>query len=601
VKTTHRLYWLTLLVLVMSIALAACGGEDATDTPQPAAPEPTAAPEEPTKAPEPTEPPPTEVPEPAETTITILTMEDPPSFNHWLTDTGYENLVAEMVLLGMADIGPQGEIFPELAAELPTEENGGVVIDEDAWTMDVTWTMRDDVYWEDGEPVTADDVIFTWDALADPETGMWVPGMDYTDSIEKIDDYTFVVHYNSVYPDYLEQLGGFYGVIWPEHYCQGEAIGEWDCNRDPLADGPYLLEEWETGDHLTFVRNPNYFEAGKPSIDKVYVQIVPEETVRQEMMLRGDGDIDFWIIEPVMEAYEEDPNVDVSMSAFGRWLVRLWPNQAARGTIDSVETPHPIFSDVRVRQAMRMAINVDEIVAGVWGERGFMSATWTDFYRDPYTCDVPKPAYDLEGARALLEEAGWTDTDGDGVRECHGCTTGAEEGYVMNTEFLVYGEWGETLELAHQLIAEDLNELGMGTELGVVEGSQLWGTYDDGGIEQNGNFDLDMWDDGYAGNQLTDFLWVYYHTDAQEPDMGWNVQRWSNEEFDALLDETYTLDEEYRKELFCQMAVILDEELPSIPLFAALEAAGYSTRIQGVEDNGNDMITWNIADWTLQE
>jgi len=601
VKTTHKLNWLALLVLVMSIVLTACGGEEATDTPQPAAPEPPAAPEEPTKAPEPTEPPPTEVPEPAESTITILTMEDPPSFNHWLTDTGYENLVAEMILLGMADIGPLGEIFPELAAELPSVENGGVVIDEDAWTMDVTWTMRDDVYWEDGEPVTADDVIFTWDALADPETGMWVPGMDYTDSIEKIDDYSFVVHYNSVYPDYLEQLGGFYGVIWPEHYCQGEAIGEWDCNRDPLADGPYLLEEWEAGDHLTFVRNPNYFEAGKPAIDKVYVQIVPEETVRQEMMLRGDGDVDFWLIEPVMEAYEEDPNIDVSMSAFGRWLVRLWPNQAARGTIDSVETPHPIFSDVRVRQAMRMAINVDEIVAGVWGERGFMSAQWTDFYRDPYICDVPKPVYDLEGARALLEEAGWTDTDGDGVRECHGCTTGAEEGYVMNTEFLVYGEWGETLELAHQLIAEDLNELGMGTELGVVEGSQLWGTYDDGGIEQNGNFDLDMWDDGYAGNQLTDFLWVYYHTDAQEPDMGWNVERWSNEDFDALLDETYTLDEEYRKELFCQMAVILDEELPSIPLFAAVEAAGFSARIQGVEDNGNDMITWNIADWTLQE
>jgi ABC-type transport system substrate-binding protein len=135
----------------------------------------------------------------------------------------------------------------------------------------------------------------------------------------------------------------------------------------------------------------------------------------------------------------------------------------------------------------------------------------------------------------------------------------------------------------------------------MVEGSQLWGTYDDGGIEQNGNFDLNLWDDGYAGNQLSDFLWVYYHTDAQEPDMGWNVERWSNEDFDALLDETYWLDEEYRKELFCEMAVILDEELPSIPLFVSKEATGYNMRIQGVVNNANDMITWNIADWTLQE
>jgi peptide/nickel transport system substrate-binding protein len=418
------------------------------------------------------------------TSITILSMSDPPSFNHWLTDTGFENLMAEMVLLGMTDIGPRGEIFPELAAELPTVENGGVVIDEDAWTMDVTWTMREDVYWEDGEPVTADDVIFTWNALADPETGMWVPGMDYTDSLEKIDDYTFVVHYTTVYPAYLEQLGGFYGAIWPEHYCTGEGIGSWDCSRDPLSNGPYLLEEWEVGDHLTFVRNPNYYEEGKPYIDKVYVQIVPEETVRQQMLLEGDGDVDFWIIQTVQDAYQEAPDIGVSLAPFGRWLVRLWPNLAAKGSIDAVENPHPIFSDVRVRQAMRMAINAEEIVLGVWGDRGLVVPQWTEFYREPYACDIPQPEYDPDGARALLEEAGWTDTDGDGIRECHGCTTGAEEGYVMTTEFLTYSEWGETLELAHQLIAEDLNAVGIGTELGLVEGGQLWGTYEDGGIEQ---------------------------------------------------------------------------------------------------------------------
>ncbi|MGD9145164.1 MAG: peptide ABC transporter substrate-binding protein [Anaerolineae bacterium] len=589
-----RVLVLTAICALLATSLGGCGA--ATEPAEVAQPEATTAPE-PTTEPEPTEEPVAE-----ETSVVILSMEDPPSFNHFLTDTGYENLVAEMVLLGMADIGPNSEIFPELAAELPTVENGGVVIDEDAWTMDVTWTMRDDIFWEDGEPVTADDVIFTWDALTDEETGMWVPGMDYTDSIEKIDDYSFVVRYNSVYPDYLEQLGGFYGVIWPEHYCTGEGgIGTWDCNREPLANGPYLLEEWEAGDHLTFVRNPNYHEEGKPKIDKVFVQIVPEETVRQEMMLGGDGDIDFWIIETVRDAYIESDNVEISDAEFGRWLVHMWPNLAAKGSIDAEADPHPIFSDLRVRQAMRMGVNADEILEGVWGDSGMMTVQWTEFYREPYKCDVPKPEYDPEGAKALLEEAGWTDTDGDGIRECHGCTTGAPEGYEMVTEFLVYSEWGETLELAHQLLAEDLNELGMGTELGMVEGSQLWGTFDDGGIEQNGNFDLDLWDDGYAGNQLTDFLWLYYHTDAQEPDWGWNVSRWSNEEFDALLDETYTVDEEYRKEIFCQLAEILDAEVPNIPLFVSIESAGYNPRIKGVVDNANDMITWNIADWEIVE
>jgi peptide/nickel transport system substrate-binding protein len=397
--------------------------------------------------------------------------------------------------------------------------------------------------------------------------------MDYTDGIEKVDDYTILVHYNTVYPAYQEQFGGYYLAIWPEHYCTGEGVTTWDCNHDPLSNGPYLLEEWVEGDHLTFVRNPDYYEEGKPGIDKIYMRIVPDESVRKEMLVQGEADVDFWIIQNVLDAYEAEDHINVSFSAFGRWLVRLWPNQAEKGYIDAAEHPHPIFSDVRVRQAMRMAIDVDAIVEGVWGTEGLVEAVWTDFYREPWLCDVAKPEYDLEGAKALLEEAGWTDTDGD----------------------------GETLELAHQLIAEDLAELGMATDLGVVQGSILWDTYEAGGLEQTGNFELNMWDDGYPGTQITDFLWSYFHTDAQEPDWGWNVERWSNEEFDALLDEAYSLDEEYRAELYCDMAEILAEELPCIPLFASTDATGFNARINGVVHNGNDLITWNVADWVIVE
>jgi len=590
VKKHLRPLLLVVVVALLAALLVRCG----LTAPEPEEPPAVEETEEPEAAEEP------EVEPEEESSVTIVIAQDPPNFNQVVAETGYERLVAEMVVLSLVHLDAESNILPELAAELPTEENGMVVVDEENWTMDVTWKLRDDIYWEDGEPVTADDVIFTWAAITDPETGIWVEGVDYTDSVEKVDDYTFVVHYNTVFPEYLEQFGSGTLHIWPEHYCEGEGIGSWNCNRDPLANGPYTLEEWEEGDHLTFVRNPNYFEEGKPSIDRVYMRIVPEEAVRQEMVLQGEADVDFWIIEPVREAYEEAGNIQLSYGLYGRWLVRLWPNQAARGEIDPVEHPHPIFSDVRVRQAMRMAINADEIVSGVW-KGDLVVPCWTDFYREPYTCDVPKPEYDLEGAQALLEEAGWVDTDGDGVRECHGCTTGAPEGYEMRVEFLTYTEWGETLELAHQLIAEDLAEMGMATDLGLVEGSLLWDTYENGGIEQTGNYDLDMWDDGYPGNQITDFLWVYYHTDAMQPDYGYNIVRWSNEEFDALLDESYTLDQEYRKELFCQMAEILDEELPCIPLFYSRDATGYSARLNDVIHNPNSMVTWNIADWTLNE
>jgi len=534
-----------------------------------------------------------------ETSIVILVPEDPTGFNGLVTDTGYEQALMELTLLGLTEIDPEGNFFLEVAAEMPTIENGDVVVDEDAWTMDVTWKLRDDIMWADGESLTADDVIFTWNAIADPEMGIWAEGLDYTDSLEKIDDYTFVVHYNTVYPNYRIQFGGENFAIWPEHYCDAsQGFVSWDCNREPLSSGPYMLEEWVTGDYLSFVRNPTYYEEGKPYIDRIIVRVVPEQSVSKTMLLEGDADLHIWPSESVANDYQADPNAGLSISPSTRWVMRLFPNLAARGTIDSVETPHPILSDVRVRRAIRMAIDVDTIVDEIF--LGYSEPVWTEFFRSPYVCDIPKPEYDPAAAAALLEEAGWTDEDGDGIRECHGCLN-AEDGYVMSMEFMIYAEYGEELELTQQLIAEMLGDIGMNLELSMVEGTILWADYESGGIEQQGNFDLNMWDDGYPGVDPTDHIWYYYYSGAAEPDMGWNIGRWISEDADALIDETYYLDEAYRQEMFCELAALLDAELPQILLFSTFDGAGYSARLQGVQATVNDMVTWNVADWKVVE
>jgi len=588
---------LTLLFAVLlALSLVSCAPA-VTQTPAPEAP---AAEEVSTEA-TPAEEVPTGATEPAEeTSIVIVVAEDPPSFNGIVTDTGYEQMAMKLVLLGMASLDPQGNVYPVLAAELPSVENGEVVIDEDEWTMDVTWKMRDDIFWADGEPVTADDVVFTWEKISDPEGGIWFPGLDYTDVVEKIDDYTFVVHYNTVYPAYLTQFGGEQIVIWPEHYCSPDQdFASWDCNRDPLSNGPYLLEEWVEGDHLTFVRNPNYYQEGRPYIDKIIVQIVPEMSVRKTLMIEGDAELDFWLDEATMEDIKDEPNVKLSFSPVNRWVMRLVPNQAAKGSIDPEESPHPFFSDARVRHAVRMAVDVDTLVDDIFF--GYGQPVWTEFFRPPYVCEnIPRPEHDPEGAKALLDEAGWTDQDGDGIRECHGCPN-AEEGTVMSTEFVIYSDYGESLELAQQFIAENLREIGIDSDLSMMEGGVMWADYGSGGTEQTGNYELNMWDDGYAGVDPTDFIWSFYYSQAAEPDYGWNVMRWSNEEADALIDEAYTLDEEYRKEVFCQLADIFEEELPWILLFSTTENAVHSTRLEGVQAQINDIITWNAADWKLVE
>jgi peptide/nickel transport system substrate-binding protein len=315
------------------------------------------------------------------------------------------------------------------------------------------------------------------------------------------------------------------------------------------------------------------------------------------MLQQGDVQVYPWITEPIAYDLNDSPDVTVSITDSPRWVMRLFPNLAERGTTDAA-TPHPVLSDLNVRKAIRAAIDVDTISSEIW--YGYSTPQWTEFFRPPYNqCEVPQSIYDPEAAKALLEEAGWTDSDGDGVRECNGCAT-AEAGTKMELEMITYSEYGEVLLLTQQLIGEMLNNVGFSVRLTVMEGSVMWADYASGGIEQQGDFDIDLYDDGYAGVDPTDFLWQYYATDAAEPDMGWNVGRWSNEEFDALLSEAYTLDEAYRQELFCQMAAILDAELPQILLFTTINGDGFSNRLTNLQANPNDMVTWNVAEWVFK-
>jgi peptide/nickel transport system substrate-binding protein len=463
--------------------------------------------------------------------------------------------------------------------------------------MDVTWKMRKDATWADGKPVTADDVLFTYEAVKDPTNGFAIPGLELVTGIDKVDDYTFVVHFSAIYPGYLTFLGGRQIVIWPKHYCKLEqGYTNWDCGRNPLSDGPYSLKEWATGDHLTFVRNPKYFQPGKPKIDQIIVRVVPDASVRETMMRQGDADLLMWATEQVASDLKDVSNVKLSISPTSRWVMRLFINLAAKGTTDPVANPNPFFGDVRVRQAIRMAIDVDKITGSVW--YGYAQPVWTEFFRPPYnTCNIPRPKHDLEAAKALLDQAGWV-AGSDGIRVCKGCQY-AHEGDRFQFELLTYSEYGDPLIQTQQLIGEMLKAVGIQADLTQSQGSVIWADAASGGIEQSGNFNMDLYDDGYAGIDPSYFLGYYYSSAAAEPDQGWNVVRFKNAEFDSLLDQANTLNQQGRQTAYCQMAQILDQQLPQILLFTTLNAEAYSTRLANIEANINSVVSWNVADWAL--
>ena len=116
--------------------------------------------------------------------VVIVIPAEPPSFSAAVSNTGFGTLVMKLVLLGLTRMDPAGNVIPLLAADLPTLANGDVVVDEQAGTMQVTWRLRPDVVWSDGQPVTAADVLFTWDAIQNPDTGVWVKGSDVVDHLE---------------------------------------------------------------------------------------------------------------------------------------------------------------------------------------------------------------------------------------------------------------------------------------------------------------------------------------------------------------------------------------------------------------------------------
>ena len=583
-KNPIRLLAQIALLVMLTIGLVNCG------SPQTVSPTSTAVK---TTAPAPTD----TAAESGTSSITIVIPEEPPSFNAVISDTGYDALVMHMTLLGMTGIDPEGNIYPVLAARLPTVENGEVVVDAKTQAMDVIWKMRQDVTWADGTPVTADDVLFTYQAAKDPTNGFALPGLNLVTGIDKIDDYSFVVHFNSTYPGYLTFLGGRQIVIWPAHYCKlDQGYTAWDCGRNPLSDGPYILKKWVTGDHLLFVRNPRYFEPGKPQIDQIIVSIVPDASVRETMMRQGDADLLMWATEQVANDLKDASNVKLSISPTSRWVMRLFINLAAKGTTDPVASPNPYFGDVRVRQAIRMAIDVDKITSSVW--YGYAQPVWTELFRPPYnTCNIPRPKYDVEAAKALLDQAGWV-VGSDGIRVCKGCKF-AHEGDRFQFDLLTYSEYGEPLILTQQLIGEMLKAVGIQANLTQAEGSVIWADSSSGGIEQSGNFNMDLYDDGYAGNDPAYFLSYYYSSASAVPDQGWNVVRFTNAQFDQLLAQANSLDQQVRQTAFCQMAQILDQQLPQILLFTTLNAEAYSTRLANIQANINSVVTWNVADWTI--
>ena len=174
-------------------------------------------------------------------TVVLIIPEEPTTLNYFLADAAIVRQVADATsMTGLVLVDENGEFQPVLAAELPTEENGGLSADK----LTVTWKLKPDLKWSDGEPLTSDDVKFTWEALSNPTSGALAGtgGISQIESIDTPDDLTAVIHYSTPYAGYLDQFA--YGIL-PRH-ATGEPgdMSNWEWNRQPVGAGPFVVTEW---------------------------------------------------------------------------------------------------------------------------------------------------------------------------------------------------------------------------------------------------------------------------------------------------------------------------------------------------------------------
>ena len=564
----HKRSLLAITVGVLAMVLVAACAPGTPQAAQPAAPEATP------------------VSEP--TTVTIAMYQEPESLNPYISVQTVVNVVATLTLESLLDIDPDGNFIPVLAAEVPTVENGG--LSEDGLT--ITYKLRQGVKWADGTPFTSADVKFTWEAIMDPDNVVVsTTGYEDIESIETPDDYTVVIKFKKLYAPALT----LFEYILPHHgFGNTTKMTGAEFNRKPLGTGPFQVVEWTSGESIILERNPYYWEEGEPKIDRIIFRITPSREASVLQIKTGEADIVWDLIEASIPEFENSPDITLWTTPSPN-VEYLGLNLAKRGDPADPNIPHPILGDRRVREAISLAIDrtvlVDKLLYGK--SKIATSAIGLGWAADPTISIAP---YNPERAKQLLEEAGWVDTDGDGIRE--------KDGQRMTLE-ITTTSGNKLRELAEQVIQEQLREVGIELVINNVPSATLFGSWDAGGPLKRGNFDIAM--DTWGPDIDPDaFLTNLFQSDRipteENRGEGWNFFRLRIPELDqAIAEGRSTLDLEKRKAAYAKAARLINESYAYIPLYNRLEINAFRNRVKNWTPNPWEEFTWDAKHWTVEQ
>ncbi|MBW4960519.1 peptide ABC transporter substrate-binding protein [Sulfitobacter sp. CW3] len=534
--------------------------------------------------------------------VKIIYWQAPSIMTPYLSGGTKDLEAASLVIEPLGRYDENGALVPYLATEIPTVENGGVSAD----LKSITWKLQEGLLWSDGTPVTTADVKFTAEYCMHPEGGCaQASKFDGVESIDIIDELSLTVHFTDAKPNpYGPFMGAQSPIIQAAQFaeCLGAKAPECtEANFNPIGTGPFMVTDFRPNDVIQMVANPNYRDPNKPAFASLTFKGGGDATAAGRAVMET-GEYDYaWNMQlaPDVLAKMAEGGKGTPISAFGTLVERIEMNMTnpsadlPEGERATVMHPHPFLSDFKVRKALSMAIDRPLLVEVGYGQAGRP------------TCNlVPAPALyasdntecltqDLEGAKALLEEAGYADSDGDGVREKDG----------VKLSVLYQTSTNAVRQDFQALIKDWWNQIGVEVELRNLDASVFFGG-DPGSPDTFQKFyaDVEMYANNFDGTDPQAYLSAYRCGGEPKPSSQWqgeNINRFCNEEYDALLDELSRTGElSKRGEIAKRLNdIITKETMTIVPLVDRGRVSAASATLGGVVLNTWDSELWNAADW----
>ncbi len=470
---------------------------------------------------------------------------EPGTLNAVLQTDVTEQQVLQYVSRNLFDFDSQLKLVPGLAERMEVSPDGRTF----------TVHLRPEAIWEDGEPVTPADAVFTIRRITDPATPspLFQSLFEGLISAEPAGPRAFRAGFREAY---AYRSMAFVLPLLPAHRFAGKPFDRAPDNRAPLSNGPYRLVSWKAQESIALERNPRYW-AAPGRFDRIVFRILPENSVAYRALLQAELD-ETWIDAEI----KRRASADAAFSACCR-LLEFYDLDYSYIALD---VRQPFFSDARVRRALTMLLDRGSIARNLFdGSARVISGPWAP-ESPAYDAAVPPLPSDAAGARALLEEAGWRDTDGDGTRD--------REGREFDFELLVAS--GNTIgRQIDETFAASLAGAGVRARVRPLEWAALVERLDSGSFEAASL--------AWSAADPNPDPYPYWHS-SQWPPRGFNSGYYSNREADRLMKQARAeLDEPRRIALYHRLHRLFRDDAPAIFLFNSTKKYGLSRRLRGVE------------------